>query len=287
MPFPALLRIPRPAAPQTRRTPARAVHDAADSLPVLLLAAAPLLLGLLSGSVASIVGAVLHFGLLCTAVALIAAGHRVAREFDAAEAARRPAIPRKLLGCAVIGLMVFLLAAAQLPNWLPPVFYGLAATGFAVAAFGPDPLRDKGLDTPAYRARQAADRMLGDTDAQLRGAATRVAALGAAGLTHRTEAMHGAVMRLLRAFAERPEEMMSLSPALARFTRLVEAEVTRLEAVWDDDPSGAAERYAARLKALTAAFESGARARRRQETPDAFALEADLIAVRLRSQTAA
>ncbi len=266
------------AAPQ-RRT-------AVELLPLLMLSALPLLLWLFDGSYLTLAAALLHFALLVIAALLIAQGHAAHLAYDAAEATPRPALPRKLIGSVLLGLMVFLLAASRFTELLPTVFLGLAATGFSIAAFGPDPLRHKGIDDPAYIAAQASTALLTRTDAALRDTVDRVAALGDAALLRRTEAMHGATMRLLRAFNSDPTRMLALEKPLARFVSLTEAEVARLEADWRAMPERAATAYATRLEALTTAFETGARQRRRRETPDEYALDADLLLERMRSEGA-
>ncbi|WP_156943782.1 hypothetical protein [Roseivivax isoporae] len=259
----------------------------ADALPLLLLSACPLLFWLLDGSLLMMLGAVFHFALLVGGALLIGAGHRRAQGYDAAEAAARPRVPRKLLGSALLGLLVFLLAAAQFTVWLPPVALGLAGFGFAVAAFGADPLRDKGLDDPTYLGRKAAEALLTETDGALRDIVDRVAGLGDPNLALRTEAMHGAILRLLRAFSADPGQLLDLERPLDKFLRLASAEVGRLEHGWRHDRATAAQSYATRLAALTAAFETGARQRRQRATPDTYALDADLLLQRMGGHAAA
>ncbi|SLN68857.1 hypothetical protein ROJ8625_03584 [Roseivivax jejudonensis] len=261
--------------------------SAVDSLPLLLLAALPLLLWLFDGSLMALIAALVHFALLGVAALLIAQGHAAHQAYDAAPVAHRPAVPRKLIGALLLGVLVFLLAASRFTHALPALMLGLAAAGFAIAAFGFDPLRHKGLNDPAHIARSRADALIVHSDAALRDAVDRVGALGHQPLTARTEAMHGATMRLLRAFAVEPERLLGLQKPLDRFLGLVEAEVSRLEAGWQENPAQATRLYATRLTAMTTAFEAGARQRRQRETPDAYALDADLLVERMQRERAA
>lgn len=66
--------------------------------------------------------------------------------YDERTLARRPAIPRKIFGAGLMGLGTGLLVFGG--HWVlaPAVLIGLIATGLHLAAFGLDPLRDKGLD---------------------------------------------------------------------------------------------------------------------------------------------
>ncbi|SFE48375.1 hypothetical protein [Roseivivax sediminis] len=260
---------------------------AVDALPLLILAALPILLWLFDGSLPALLGALVHFGLLGGAAVLIAQGHEAQVAYDAASVARRPAVPKKLLGAVLLGLMVFLLAGSRFSELAPPVMMGLAAAGFAIAAFGLDPLRHKGLDDPDHIARLRADALIVRADAALRDAVDRVHRLGSTPLSIRTEAMHGAVMRLLRAFASDPHRLLGLEKPLERLLSLIEVEVARLEAGSHEAPKRAARIYATRLDAMATAFEAGARQRRQRETPDAYALDADLLMERMQRERAA
>jgi hypothetical protein len=66
--------------------------------------------------------------------------------YDERTLARRPAIPRKIFGAGLMGLGTGLLVFGG--HWVlaPAMLIGLIATGLHLAAFGLDPLRDKGLD---------------------------------------------------------------------------------------------------------------------------------------------
>ncbi|MEY3003264.1 MAG: hypothetical protein RLZZ491_440 [Pseudomonadota bacterium] len=66
--------------------------------------------------------------------------------YDERTLARRPAIPRKIFGAGLMGMGTGLLVFGG--HWVlaPAMLIGLIATGLHLAAFGLDPLRDKGLD---------------------------------------------------------------------------------------------------------------------------------------------
>lgn len=66
--------------------------------------------------------------------------------YDARSVARRPAIPRKLFGSALTGIGLGLGAWTANGGLLVPLLF--TAIGFVVhvAAFGPDPMRDKGME---------------------------------------------------------------------------------------------------------------------------------------------
>lgn len=273
-------------APDPRRQnhPQRSPYD---GLPVLLLAACPLVFWLFLGSIGVAVAALAYFALLASGLALIAAGREVEARYNAARAAPRPKLPRKLLGSLVIGLTACLLAANHYPTWKMPLVLGAAAYLLSAAAFGLDPQRDKGLDDPRLKAERAAQKTLADADEAMAALVDRVALLGETDLTLRTEAVRSAMLRLIRALAVEPEEFEPFRRPLTRFVELAESEVDALEAGWAENSDRAARRYAARIAALSDGFETRARQRRAVRQADAFALDADLLLDRMRENTAA
>ena len=117
-------------------------------LGVLFLAAFPMVLWLFQGSAVALFSAMLQFGLLGLALRLVARGQEITRAYHAARVAHRPKLPRKVIGSVLIGLVVFILAGHQFHALTVPLLCGIAATGLSIAAFGVDPMKDKGLDDP-------------------------------------------------------------------------------------------------------------------------------------------
>jgi 5-bromo-4-chloroindolyl phosphate hydrolysis protein len=86
-----------------------------------------------------------------TAAALWAGGAYLLREglrakaaFDARRVARKPALPRKILAAVLVGAGAALAAWKAEPGLVTAALYGVAACGLHLAAFGLDPLKDKG-----------------------------------------------------------------------------------------------------------------------------------------------
>ena len=104
--------------------------------------------------------------------------------------ARRPAIPRKLFGAVITGLGVMLAAMSGLGNVLPALVYGIVAAGLHVAAFGMDPMRDKGMEgidaiqsERVARTVEEAERALGEMADAVRRARDRDAEAAVAALS--------------------------------------------------------------------------------------------------------
>lgn len=89
-------------------------------------------------------------GLGATALLLLAAwltreGTRAHQEYDDRRIARRPAIPRKIFGSVLTGAALALAASISQPG-LVPLAFGAVGGLLHLAAFGPDPLKDKGAE---------------------------------------------------------------------------------------------------------------------------------------------
>lgn len=85
------------------------------------------------------------FALICFAAFMTREGIRAEQAYDARRAARRPAIPRKIFGAVFSGLGVAAGALMGGDGPIYPVLFGIMAGVLHFAAFGADPLRDKGI----------------------------------------------------------------------------------------------------------------------------------------------
>lgn len=93
----------------------------------------------------------LGFGLLAAAswaagAYLLRDGLRAEAAYNDRKVARRPALPRKFLAAGLCGAGAALAALRVDPNLISTVIYGAAATGLHLAAFGIDPMRNKGTE---------------------------------------------------------------------------------------------------------------------------------------------
>jgi hypothetical protein len=100
-----------------------------------------------SGPVA-LLSALLGAASLTLAAWLLRGGLRAEAAFEARKIARRPALPRKIIAAAFSGIGAALAVIAHLDGVqiLAPVLYGMIASALHIAAFGFDPLRNKGMD---------------------------------------------------------------------------------------------------------------------------------------------
>ena len=96
-------------------------------------APAAMLLGLAAG------------GLLVLSAWLTREGLRAEAAFNARKLARRPALPRKILGALATGAALALGGVIADQGLVYPVLYALVGAGLHLGSFGLDPLADKGM----------------------------------------------------------------------------------------------------------------------------------------------
>ena len=84
-------------------------------------------------------------GILLLAAWLTRAGLIAQEAYEARDIARRPAIPRKIFGSVATGIGLALGAYSPAHGLIAPLILGLISAGLHLAAFGPDPLGNKGM----------------------------------------------------------------------------------------------------------------------------------------------
>ena len=85
-------------------------------------------------------------GALLASAWLTREGLRAAEAFAARTIARRPALPRKILGAGLTGLALALGRLAHHPDMAPALALGAAGLLLHLLSFGLDPLQDKGTE---------------------------------------------------------------------------------------------------------------------------------------------
>ncbi len=86
------------------------------------------------------------FGTLILAAWLTREGLLAQESYEARKIARRPAIPRKIFGSILTGAGLFMAGVAANHGLITPVLFGGLGAVLHFLAFGPDPLKDKGME---------------------------------------------------------------------------------------------------------------------------------------------
>ncbi|NDW01608.1 hypothetical protein [Salipiger sp. PrR002] len=276
------------ARPSRKRRQSASSGPLDSGLGVLLLAAFPLLMLLFQGRPETTFTGLLMLVIFALAVWLIHRGTQIARAFEAAETAKAPRLPRKMIGAALLGLLVMILAGHHFVSLPVPLGLGVLAFGLGVAAFGRDPLTSKRAtveeDMPHLRTQETLNRI----DAAIGLAVADVAALNDAELSRRAEALRSGVMGLMQAISQDPLAARRLRKPVARFLELLSKENARLIEAWGTkDRMKARRRYLARLTSLGEAFEERLRKAGTEQGRDAYDVEADLLWNRMVDKNAA
>ncbi|SMO37803.1 5-bromo-4-chloroindolyl phosphate hydrolysis family protein [Paracoccus laeviglucosivorans] len=107
------------------------------------------------------------FGSLAAGMLLTREGLQAEAAYDARRVARRPAVPRKLFGGILTGL------GLAVGSYVPGAEAGAAIIGVAAGAlhwlaFGPDPMRDKGMEGVDTFQQDRAHRIIAEGEAYLK-----------------------------------------------------------------------------------------------------------------------
>ncbi len=257
-----------------------------DLMILLLIAAGPLVFGLLQATYMSLIVTAIQFAILALAIFSLAKGAAVKRRYDERAISRAPKIPGLLLGSFLVGVFAAVVAMGEMSTIKIPLILGLIAMGLSICAFGVDPLRKKGFDNPELMAQRKLYKTLLVTDAKMRKLIDRVAVFKEPDLQIRVEAMHGSVLRILRSSAQIPEGIYKIEQPLQKVMELTETEVDALERSWRHESHTAANRFTKRLQALNGAFENFVRATRVKHGDSEFDFDADMLIDRMMDQGA-
>lgn len=182
------------------------LHRLASRPKYVTIAASPFLLGAFLQPPLGMVTDLAAFGLVALAMWLTREGLAAEAAYDQRRTARRPALPRKLLGGLLAGAGLGMGAAAP-GAILEGSLVGLAGLALHWLAFGPDPMRDKGTaDADSFQQSRAA-RMIDEGEAHLGQIQQAIAGLGDRGLEVRVAAFAATVRELFDRVRDNPGDV--------------------------------------------------------------------------------
>jgi hypothetical protein len=146
------------------------------------------------------------FALLLLSAWLTREGVIAQDAYDARRVARRPAIPRKIFGAAAMGLGLGLagLAGGGVVN---AVIFAVLGAGLHLAAFGADPLRDKGLEGVDQFQTDRVARAVEEAESHLSAMSDAVLRARDRGVEERLAEFQTHVRQLLRAVENDPRRL--------------------------------------------------------------------------------
>ena len=155
------------------------------------------------GLVMGLVGA----GVLTLAAWLTRDGMRAAAAYDQRKVARKPALPRKMIGSALTGVGIAVASLVNDPSVLAAVAYGVVAAGLHTVAFGVDPLRDKRMEGIDTFQQDRVAKVVDEAEAHLASMTDHIASIGDRHLETRTAQFQAMARKMIRTVEEDPRDL--------------------------------------------------------------------------------
>ncbi|MBK0326749.1 5-bromo-4-chloroindolyl phosphate hydrolysis family protein [Rhodobacteraceae bacterium F11138] len=195
-----------PAEPRGAYEGAR-VDPAGARSNILFIPAIPLLFMSLNDGAVGMATGLVAAGTLTLAAWLLREGLRAQAAYDARKVARRPAFPRKMVASALTGLGVAIAVYKNEPGLIAPLLFGAAAAGLHVVAFGPDPLRDKGMEGIDGFQQDRVARVVDEAETHLREMTDAIRRAGDRQMETRVEQFQTTARDLFRTVEEDPRDL--------------------------------------------------------------------------------
>lgn len=134
--------------PETTAPPAlsRPLPGRARTGILMALSALPVVTAFFQGGASALAVDVAAAAVLFAGAYVTREGLRAEAAWSARKIARRPAVPRKIFGAVLTGAGVTLATMTGLAGLPAGIVYGVVAGALHLAAFGLDPMRDKGME---------------------------------------------------------------------------------------------------------------------------------------------
>lgn len=189
--------------PQPKGAPA---HPLESRVKWITVAAIPFLIGAFWQGPLGLVTNLAAFGIVALGGVLTREGLQAEAAYDARRVARRPAWPRKLAGGVLTGL------GLAIGAWAPGAVAGAALIGMAglalhYLAFGPDPMRDKGMEGIDSFQQDRVARFVAEGEGYLKGMQDAILRSGDARLQARVAVFAETARELFRRVEEDPGDL--------------------------------------------------------------------------------
>ncbi len=145
-------------------------------------------------------------GLLLLGAWLTREGLRAQEAWQARTIARRPALPRKILGSLLTGLGLGL-AGFTLAGPLEAALFALLGAGLHLGAFGLDPMQNKGMEGVDEFQTERVARAIDEAEKHLGAMTNAISPLGDRALARRLEAFQSSARALFRTVEDDPRDL--------------------------------------------------------------------------------
>ncbi len=147
------------------------------------------------------------FAVLMLSAWLIREGIKAEDAYHARKVARRPAIPRKLFGSALMGAGLFLAGYAPEGSLLNPVIYAVLGTILHAFAFGADPMTDKLSDDVDLFQSDRVAKVVDEAERHLDDMRAAIRPLGLRALTDRVDGFAATAREMARTVENDPRDL--------------------------------------------------------------------------------
>lgn len=174
---------------------------------LLFLAPLPLIWSAFGNGATAMALNLIALGTLLLAAWLTRDGLLAQEAYEARKVARRPAIPRKMLGSALTGAGLFIAGYAANPGLVEPLIYGIVGSLLHFFAFGPDPMTNKGMEGIDEFQTDRVARMVDKAEDHLSAMSDAIRRAGDREAEARVERFQLKVRDLLRTVEEDPRDL--------------------------------------------------------------------------------
>ncbi|MFU8881485.1 MAG: 5-bromo-4-chloroindolyl phosphate hydrolysis family protein [Rhodobacterales bacterium] len=222
---------------------------------LLFLAPLPLVFAAFGNGPGALVLNLSALGTLLLAAWLTREGLIAQEAYEARKVARRPAFPRKIAGSVLTGLGLGIAGLAATGDLIAPAVYAVVGTALHFLSFGPDPLRDKGVEGMDRFQTDRVARAVDEAERHLAAMTTAMQRVGDRQLIARLERFQSVARDLFRTVENDPRDLTAARKYLSVYLLGARDATVKFAEIWSRsrDPQARAD-YEALLTDLEQNF---------------------------------
>jgi len=186
---------------------------------LLFLAPLPLIWAAFTSSPTGLALNLGALGLLLLAAWLTREGILAQEQYEARKVARRPALPRKILGSLITGLGLGIAGYAAGGGFGAPLIFAVLGTVLHGFAFGLDPMKDKGMEGIDQHQSDRVARAVDKAESYLTAMSDAIKRAGDRNVEARVERFQTSVREMLRTVENDPRDLTSARKFLTVYLR--------------------------------------------------------------------
>ncbi|MEM8978593.1 MAG: 5-bromo-4-chloroindolyl phosphate hydrolysis family protein [Pseudomonadota bacterium] len=136
-------------------------------------------------------------------------GVKAQEAFDERRVAKKPAFPRKIFAAVALAIALFITGLANAETIMTPIFFAAAGLVLHLLAFGPDPLKDKGVAGIDQFQQDRVATAVDAAEAHLKSMKDAIKRAHDFDLERRVESFAGTAREMFRTIEEDPRDLAS------------------------------------------------------------------------------